>query len=732
MYLLEVLIERKVNILNRPFTYAYTGAKDINVGYRVFVNFNNQKIVGYVIKINKTNKTSQDLEKELGFEVKEIIDVIDQERLLNDELMHLAQEIASYYLVPYISVLQAMLPKSLKPASSTFSAPKIAYNTFVRVGIDSEENLTPKQIEVLRLVKENGQILRKEIGSPSIAKKLIDSGHLITFQVEKYRYRFEEVEVEETKILNFEQQKAVEEILDAKQTVSLLQGVTGSGKTEVYLALSEKFIKEGKNVLMLVPEIGLTPMIVSYFRKRFLEEVAILHSDLTEAEKYDEYRRIAQNKCRIVIGARSAIFAPLENIGLLIIDEEHVEAYKQDSLPFYHAREVAIMRAKYFKARVVLGSATPSLESKARALKGVYHLATISKRYNEQILPNVSIINMANPASLVKKSALFSEILLNKITDRLRKKEQIILLINRRGYSSYLSCRQCGHLFKCPDCDLTLTYHKVDEMLKCHYCGHVEFMPIICPSCGGTYFAKSGFGTQRIVDELARLFPEARVLRLDSDVSRVRQSITKTVEKFRTQKADILVGTQMVAKGHDFPLVTLVGIVSADVGLSIPSFRSSERTFELITQAVGRSGRAHLQGEAIIQTYNPHHYVIKLGAKQDYETFFKKEMFVRRAQQTPPYTYLISLEVSSKNESLLIKTIHKIAEDLRYQNLKDVHVVGPVSPFISFQHKTHYRHLYIKFKDETEIKKYLLTLLKTLQTKTQINLVVNVDPNDNF
>lgn len=732
MYLLEVLTERKANILNRPFTYLYRGDKQIDIGYRVLINFNNRQIVGYVVNVKKLTKSLSEVEKDLGFEVKEIISILDDTRLLNDELMLLVKQIATNYLVPEISVLQAMLPKSLRPASSSLSGPKIAYNHFLEVVNEDETNLTPRQIEILRLIKKHQPILKKEVGVPWIVNKLLQSGHVITIEKEKYRYQHEDVEIEEAKVLNEEQEKALESIINAPQNVSLLQGVTGSGKTEVYLALSEKVISEGKNVLMLVPEIGLTPMMVAYFRKRFAEEVAILHSDLTDSEKYDEYRRIVQNKCRIVIGARSAVFAPLENIGLFIIDEEHVEAYKQDTLPFYHAREVAIMRAEYFKAKVVLGSATPSLETKARALRGLYHFALLSKRYNEQILPKVRIVNMSNPYALTKASSLFSEILIKQINDRLVKKEQIILLINRRGYSGYLTCRQCGHLFRCPNCEVTLTYHRHDEMLKCHYCGHVDFVPHACPECGGTYFSRSGFGTQRIVDEINKLFPSARVLRLDSDVGRIRQSVVQTVEKFRKQEADILVGTQMVAKGHDFPFVTLVGIISADLGLAIPSYRSSERAFELITQAVGRSGRAHLQGEAIIQTFNPEHYVIKLGAKQDYETFFKKEMLVRRAQQNPPYTYLISIEVSSRNESVLIKTIHQIAEDLRLENINSVTVIGPIVPYVNLIHKTHYRKLYIKYKDEKEIKKYLQRLLKTLQTKSQIGISINVDPNDNF
>jgi len=376
----------------------------------------------------------------------------------------------------------------------------------------------------------------------------------------------------------------------------------------------------------------------------------------------------------------------------------------------------------------VLGSATPSLESKARALKGVYHYAELPHRINEQALPKVSIVDMSNPRNLTRQSVMFSELLIKHIAERLTKGEQVVLLINRRGYSGYVTCRSCGHIFKCPDCGITLTYHRQDEMLKCHHCNHVEFAPESCPECGGKYFSKSGFGTERIIDEIKKIFPEARTLRLDSDVGRVRNNIAKTIEAFRNKEADILVGTQMIAKGHDFPDVTLVGIVLADIGLSLPSFRSSERAFELITQAVGRSGRAAKVGEAIIQTYNPNHYAIRLAAAQDYETFFVKEMMVRKAQQYPPYTYLTSVQISSKNEGLAIDTIHTIAEEIAKKQFPDVTILGPVTPFIHFEKETHHRVLLLKYKSEELIKKYLSRLLLTLQSKTQISVAVNVDP----
>lgn len=728
MRILEVLIEHRVNALNRPFSYVYFGKKDVRVGFRVLIEFNKRQLVGYVTKVEESHLTLDKYEREKGFDIQEIIDVLDDSELLNDELRALVDRICDHYLVTKISVLQTMLPKSLKPRLSSLNGPKAYFDKYLAVIDDDETDLTARQIDLLRFIKANGKILKRDAGSPSIVNKLIVTNHIQVVEIERFRLEIPEYQKETIKILNDEQKAAVKSILESDKTVSLLQGVTGSGKTEVYLSLSESVIEAGRNVLMLVPEIALTPIMVEYFQRRFKGNVAILHSELTEAEKYDEYRRIAKGECRVVVGARSAIFAPLENIGLFILDEEHVESYKQDIAPFYHAREIAIMRAEFHRAKVVLGSATPSLESKARALKGVYHFAELPHRINDQVLPKVTIIDLSNPRNLTRQSVLFSDLLIKKIDERLAKKEQIVLLINRRGFSGYVTCRSCGHIFKCPDCGITLTYHQHDEMLKCHHCNHVEFAPKMCPECGGTYFSKSGFGTERIASEIEKLFPNAKTLRLDSDVGRVRNNIAKTIEAFRHKEADILVGTQMIAKGHDFPDVTLVGVVLADIGLSLPSFRSSERAFELITQAVGRSGRAAKVGEAIIQTYNPTHYAIRLAAAQDYETFFNKEMLARKAQQYPPYTFLTSLQISSKSEALAIDTIHAIAEDIQKENYQDVTVLGPVTPYIHFEKDVHHRVLLLKYKSDVEIKEHLRKLLVALQSKGQINVVINVDP----
>ena len=730
MKLLEVLIERKANTLNRPFSYVYNGAKPVGVGYRVLVTFAHKDVIGYVIGVKEENEPIEKLEEKMGFHIEEAKDVLDERPLLNEELLQLSNEVADHYLAPLISVLQTMLPSSLKPASSALKGPKIAYDVYVKLLNDNEEELTPKQIELVRLLKNNGKILKKDCKSPSIVKKLYENRIIDFEKVEKTRLEIPEYKKEHKKELTAEQKQAVDSIMNTDKTVTLLQGVTGSGKTEVYLTLSEKILSQGRNVLMLVPEISLTPVMVEYFQRRFSGDVAILHSELTPAEKYDEYRRISRGECHVVVGARSAIFAPLDNIGLIILDEEHTESYKQDSLPFYHAREVAIMRAKHFGSKVILGSATPSLESKARALKGVYHFASLPNRINKQELPKTTLIDMSKAYSFTRESSMFSKYLIEQLRQTLERKEQAILLINRRGHSGYITCRSCGHIMKCPNCGIALTYHREDKMLKCHHCGHVELNVEQCPECGSKYLSRSGFGTERIVEEVNKLFPEAKVLRLDSDVGEVRNNIAKTVEAFANQEADILVGTQMIAKGHDFPNVTLVGIVLADIGLSLPSFRSTERAFQLITQAVGRSGRANKVGQAIIQTFNPYHYAITLASKQNYEAFFNKEMSVRKISQYPPYTYLTSIEIIGKHEEVVSDIIGKICRDIESQNFENVSVLGPVEPYIAYENNNYHRIILIKYKNYDKINDYLRGVLESLKNKSQINVRVNVDPYD--
>ncbi|MCR5505931.1 MAG: primosomal protein N' [Bacilli bacterium] len=728
MKVVEVLIEYSLHSLNRPFSYLYSGEKKIDEGFRVLINFNNKEIVGYVTKVIETNKTKEGLEDELGFNIDEIIDVIDETPLLNKDLLELADKVSDYYLAPKISVLQTMLPPTLSPRRGSLKAPKIAYDQYVKVINDDEEGLTPKQVELLRLLKSEEKTLKREIKSPSVLQKLVDAGRVFIFKEEKRRLEIPNYEYREPPKLTEDQQRVVDEFNSSNDLVYLLEGVTGSGKTEVYLHLSEEILKQGKDVLMLVPEISLTPVMVEYFLRRFKDNVAILHSELTPAEKYDEYRKIAKGECHIVVGARSAIFAPLKNIGLIILDEDHVESYKQDVVPFYHAREVGIIRGNMHKAKVLLASATPSLESRARAQKGLYHFLNLPKRVNAQPLPKTTIINLADYHNLDRDSYMFSLRLRKELKETLERKEQAILLINRRGFSSSVSCRHCGHVFKCPTCGIALTYHRSDNMLKCHHCDYVETMPEICPECGSKYLMKTGFGTERIEDEVNRLFPEARTLRLDSDSAKIRAKIPQIIEKFRNQEADILIGTQMIAKGHDFPNVTLVGIVLADIGLSMPSYRSNERAFQLITQAVGRSGRSDKKGQAIIQTYIPTHYAITLAARQNYEMFYRHEMDMRKIQSYPPYTFLASVTLASKNEEATVAGMYDLVDFLNDELGEDALVLGPTTPYIPYEGNKFVRTALIKYRDRKKVHAVLEKVIAKYSSKSQYSVSINIDP----
>ena len=728
MKLVELLIEYAISSLDRPFTYIYKGNKKVDAGFRVLVPFNNKEIVGYVLNVKDTNSSKEELEESLGYILNEIIDVIDEAPLLNEDLLNLANEVSDYYLASKISVLQTMLPPSLSPKKSSLKAPKIAYNVFIELIDDSEEGLTPKQIELIRLLKEEGRVLKNELKSPSIIKKLLALNRIKEVKEEKRRLELPTYELEVNKKLTEDQIKVIDEFNNSNDQIYLLEGVTGSGKTEVYLTLSEEVIKEGKTVLMLVPEISLTPMMNEYFIKRFNNRVAILHSELTPAEKYDEYRKIASGDIKVVVGARSAIFAPLSNIGLIILDEEHVESYKQDVPPFYHARDVAIMRAKAHQAKVLLGSATPSLDSRARAQQGIYHLLKLTKRINKQPLPKTTVVNLLDYKNIDRNSAIFSKQLRQSLSQVLERHEQAILLLNRRGYSSHVSCRSCGYTFKCPNCGIALTYHKSDDMLKCHHCDFVMPYPDACPECHSKYISRIGFGTERVEDEVKKLFPNARTLRLDSDSAKVRTRVAKTVEAFARHEADILIGTQMIAKGHDFPLVTLVGVVLADIGLNMPNYRSSERAFQLITQAVGRSGRQDKTGEAFIQTYMPTHYAITLAAQQNYEAFYLAEMDNRKKTYFPPYCYLASLTIASKNEERAIQEAINISKLLTEKFGDEGIILGPVSPYIPFLANNHIRVCLVKYKNKDLAKHIIKEINIDYLTKNNVKLLINIDP----
>ncbi|MGX7204858.1 primosomal protein N' [Enterococcus pingfangensis] len=551
--------------------------------------------------------------------------------------------------------------------------------------------------------------------------------------VEKYRDPYAEKEIKQTSALelNSEQKLAYEAIskkcAEQEHRVFLLEGVTGSGKTEVYLQVIQDVLAKGQTAMMLVPEISLTPQMATRFKARFGSDVAVLHSGLSQGEKYDEWRKLERGEAHVVVGARSAIFAPLENLGVIIVDEEHETSYKQEESPRYHARDLAIWRGNYHHCPVVLGSATPSLESRARGQKGVYQLLKLTRRANAQAkLPTVEIVDMREEMQRRLNSS-FSENLEKKLRDRLEKGEQSVLLLNRRGYSSFVMCRDCGFVLPCPNCDISLTLHMDTKTMRCHYCGHEEGIPHRCPNCGKDKIRYFGTGTEKVQEELAQLIPEARVLRMDVDTTRRKGAHEKILTTFGERKADILLGTQMIAKGLDFPNVTLVGVLNADTALNLPDFRSSERTFQLLTQVSGRAGRGAKAGEVVIQTFNPEHYTIKLAQHHDYENFFKQEMQIRHQTDYPPYYYTVKVTVSHQEEIRAAQKAFQLAKQLQQQLSPQSILLGPTPGAVLRIKNRYYYQLIIKYKNEPKLRTVLADILQVSQKDQRQGLLIAID-----
>ncbi|WP_282171666.1 primosomal protein N' [Cytobacillus firmus] len=598
-----------------------------------------------------------------------------------------------------------------------------------------------KQKEVLEyFLQEEGPVDQKELFSllgltSSTLKGLLQKGLLGQKDVEIYRNPFGDREFERTEPLSLTegQRKAIipilNSIVDNRHETFLFYGVTGSGKTEVYLQSIQRVLEDGKEAIVLVPEISLTPQMVKRFKGRFGDQVAVMHSGLSAGEKYDEWRKIQRKEVKVVVGARSAIFAPFENLGIIIIDEEHETSYKQEENPRYHARDVAIKRAKNHNCPVVLGSATPSLESFARAQKGVYHLLTLENRMNNQALPAVDIIDMREELREGNRS-MFSRKLLEKIKDRLGKKEQIVLFLNKRGHSSFVMCRDCGYVINCPHCDISLTYHRYNQQMKCHYCGYEALVPNACPECESEHIRYFGTGTQKVEEELAKILPEAKVIRMDVDTTSRKGAHEKLLDQFQEGHADILLGTQMIAKGLDFPNITLVGVLSADTMLHLPDFRSSEKTFQLLTQVSGRAGRHELEGEVIIQTYTPEHYSIELAGEQDYDKFYDREMMVRKIHRYPPFFYISLVTVSHEELMKAVSVTEKITQYIQSKLSAESIVLGPVaSPIPRINNRYRYQCL-IKYKREPELVQTLKKILDNYQQEISSGgLTVSIDLN---
>ncbi|MCA0983490.1 primosomal protein N' [Halobacillus yeomjeoni] len=601
-------------------------------------------------------------------------------------------------------------------------------------------NQAKKQRAIVEFFIENKepipkkQLLETLSTTAASLKPLVKDGVIREYKQEVFRDPYENHEFERTTPfqLTEEQAAAIQPILktiDQRQhDVFLLHGVTGSGKTEVYLQSIQKVIDEGNEAIMLVPEIALTPQMVERFKGRFGSKVAVLHSALSAGEKYDEWRKIQRKEVQVVVGARSAIFAPFTKIGLIIIDEEHETSYKQEDRTRYHARDVAVERGKTHGCPVVLGSATPALESYARAVKGNYQLLTLSKRMNEAVMPEVELVDMREELHEGNRS-MFSRTLKEKIEDRLAKKEQVVLFLNRRGYSTFVMCRDCGHVSECPHCDIALTYHKNQHRLKCHYCSHEEPMPTECPECESKTIRYFGTGTQKVEETLQQLIPEARVIRMDVDTTRRKGAHERLLTQFGEHKADILLGTQMIAKGLDFGNVTLVGVMAADALLNLPDFRASEKTFQLMTQVSGRAGRHEKPGEVIVQTYTPEHYSIDLASQYDYEQFFNEEMKLRKAFNYPPYYFLTLFTVSHPNQLKVQEVTQKIVQFMRQKLSDQAHVLGPTPSALTRINNRYRYQCMVKYKKEPEQRKLVERILHYYEDemKQENGLQITVD-----
>ena len=713
-----VLVQLSSQNVDRVFDYLVPEhlIPSIKVGVRVLVPFGKQNLEGFILEI----KTNSDRE------LKEIYSILDKDVILNDELLLLGKEIQNTTLSTLISAYQVMLPKALKAKAGVTISKK--YQTFYEIKDKEYIPSSLAQRKILELFSEAKIISRKvllEISSSALST-LLEKGVLSEIKEEDYRMKYD-IKRDTKKVLTKAQQNVVDSVLnDQRHVPFLLFGVTGSGKTEVYMQIIEKVLKKGKTAIILVPEISLTPQMVEQFSNRFGNQIAALHSALSEGEKYDEWRRIARGEANIVIDARSAIFAPLKNIGIIIMDEEHSDSYKQgDKNPRYHARDIAIWRGKYHSCPVLLGSATPSLESMARAQKGVYELVTLQERVNGKMLPEVEIIDMNQESK--RSSYHITNTLLKNLNDCIKRGDQAILFLNRRGFSTFVTCKNCSEVIRCPNCDITLTYHKSNKMLRCHYCGYATPLPKECPKCHENSLSDLGVGTEKIEEELHILLPSVKVLRMDVDTTSKKGAHKKMIDAFRNHEYDILLGTQIVAKGLDFSDVTLVGVINADTSLNIPDFRSSENTYSLLSQVAGRSGRSSKTGKVLIQTFNPDHYAISFVKHHDYLGFYNEEMKIRKRLGYPPFYFLCYLKISGKEADYLFQESLKIKRSLE-RNLQYTTILGPTTLAV-FKVNNIYRYgIILKYKKEDMLYDILLKIQNHYKNNHKIKVDIDFNP----
>ncbi len=720
----SVLISYEVKSLDKTFTYKIPDNLDVKIGMKVKVPFGTKIINGFVLDI--TDKYDSE------YEIKEIIEVVNKDFYLNKELLELGEYVKEKTLCSLITAYEIMLPKGLKSKSI-----KTDYNSYNRYLILNKEEKDIKeyinnnqrylnQIILLTDLLNSKKVLKNKYNISSI-NTLLKKELIKEVLEQKYRINKEKNNLCLMKMTD-EQESSFNKIkksLNQKETF-LLYGITGSGKTLVYINLIKEVIKNNKRAIMLVPEISLTAQTSQIFYDYFGSDVAVFHSGLSAGEKYDEYTKILRDEIKVVVGTRSAIFTPLTNLGLIIIDEEHSDTYKQDNNPRYHARDIALWRSSYNSCPLVLGSATPSLESMARSLKGNYKLLKMTKRVGLATYPGVIIVDMEK--ELKKGNKIFSDLLLDKIAEKLNKKEQVILLLNRRGHSTFVTCQNCGYTYKCPHCEISLTYHKSSNHLRCHYCGYTVLKAEKCPSCKEDALNYLGLGTEKLELELKNKFKLAKIVRMDADTTTNKGAHEKIINSFKALNYDILLGTQMISKGLDFPNVSLVGVINADTTLNIPDYKSNENTFSLLNQVSGRAGRSKIEGEVILQTFNPDNFTLNCVKDNDYLRYFNYEMNIRKNLSYPPYVYLASIKVVSKDYDLVSKEANKVANFLRI-NLKNKEIVlGPTTAAM-FKNGDNYRfQITIKYKDEAKLLEVLKALDELYKLNKKVYLEIDLNP----
>jgi len=722
--------------LFQTFTYSVPDSlgDELHPGCRVLVPFGTRHLVGLVTQVHRESREGT---------IKPILETLDRKPILSPSLLKLGLWVASYYLAPPGVSLRVMLPPGLlakKVALDEEHPVQKFWPTKRHLAVvemtSSEARLTARQKEVVELLSQRTlpvavQPFLREVGcSSSVLQNLVSKGSIRMEEVESYRspWAHSETSPEVQKHdLNPDQRRIFEKIdqhLSKNRFHSMLiHGVTGSGKTEIYLNAIASTLARGKSALVLVPEIGLTPQISRYFRAWFGEEVAILHSALSGGERFDQWRRIREGQARVVVGTRSAVFAPLADLGIIIVDEEHDSSYKQEELPRYHARDVALKRGELEQTVVILGSATPQLETFYNSLHGgVPEYEVLNSRILDRPLPTVHVVDMRVEFQKRGKAVVLSQQLQESIAERLDRKEQVLILLNRRGYASALLCRSCGSTEICENCSLSLTYHHDSKRLLCHYCGYLRSVPKRCRACGNEYMHFLGHGTQKVQEILETLFPNAAIARLDRDTVQRKGSLQRILGAFGSGQTDILIGTQMIAKGHDFPRVTLVGVLTAEQALRMADFRASERTFQLLTQVAGRAGRGEIPGEVIIQTYYPDHYSLKHARSQNYRLFFEEEIRFRRNFRYPPFTALANLLVQGRPQTKTRQAAEQVADLLLRQRTRlsaqrRMRVLGPAQAPLE-KLKGDYRfQILIKSTDRKELHEVLESAMEELSQK---------------